>query len=119
MTLLFVYGTLKRTHENHHFMAGQAFAGAAQTPPGYTLYDLAGFPGMVRQGDDLEGVRGEVWSVDDDCLARLDELEGVDEGLYSRETVPLGNPFEKDRVEAYLYLKDTGGRPRIGAEWPR
>jgi gamma-glutamylaminecyclotransferase len=118
MTLIFVYGTLKRGYANHHFISGQAFAGTAQTPPGYTLYDLAGYPGMVRQGDDVKGVFGEVWSVDDECLLRLDELEGVAEGLYSREAVALGVPFEKETVEAYFYLKGTDGRPKVGAEWP-
>ena len=118
MSLVFVYGTLKRGGANHHFMAGQSFSGAARTPPGYTLYDLSGYPGLVRQGGDREGVCGEVWSVDDDCLTRLDWLEGVGEGLYSRGAVPLEPPFEKHRVEAYFYLKDVGGRPRIGAEWP-
>lgn len=118
MSLVFVYGTLKRSGANHHFMAGQAFAGSAQTPPGYALYEIAGYPGMVREAGDLEGVRGEVWSVDDLCLAGLDELEGVNEGLYSREIVPLGPPFEKETVEAYFYLKGTDGRPRIGPEWP-
>jgi gamma-glutamylcyclotransferase (GGCT)/AIG2-like uncharacterized protein YtfP len=118
MSLVFVYGTLKGGGENHHLMAGQAFVGAARTLAGHTLYDLAGYPGMVRQGDDADGVRGEVWSVDDDCLARLDWLEGIGKGLYSREAVPLRPPFDKERVEAYFYLKDTGGRPRVGAEWP-
>ena len=118
MSLVFVYGTLKEGGENHHLMAGQAFKGSALTQPGHTLYDLGGYPGMVRQGDDGDGVRGEVWSVDDDCLARLDWLEGISEGLYSREVVPLLPPFEKERVEAYIYLKDIGGRPRVGSEWP-
>jgi gamma-glutamylaminecyclotransferase len=118
MSLVFVYGTLMRGYANHHFMSGQTFAGTAQTPPGYTLYDLAGYPGMVREAGDAQGVFGEVWSVDDDCLARLDALEGTSEGLYSRGVVPLGVPFAKERVEAYFYLRATDGRPRIGAEWP-
>jgi gamma-glutamylcyclotransferase (GGCT)/AIG2-like uncharacterized protein YtfP len=118
MSLIFVYGTLKRGGSNHHLMAGGSFSGNAQTPPGFTLYEITGFPGMVREGDDREGVRGEVWSVGDESLAGLDELEGVGEGLYTREPVPLGAPFEGQRVEAYFYSKSTDGRPRIGPEWP-
>jgi gamma-glutamylcyclotransferase (GGCT)/AIG2-like uncharacterized protein YtfP len=118
MSLVFVYGTLKRGGSNHHFMASGSFAGNAQTPPGFTLYEIAGYPGMVREEGDREGVRGEVWSVDDECLADLDVLEGLEEGLYSRKAVPLGDPFEKTVVEAYFYLKGTEGRPRIGPEWP-
>jgi gamma-glutamylcyclotransferase (GGCT)/AIG2-like uncharacterized protein YtfP len=118
MSLVFVYGTLKRGGSNHHFMADASFVGNAQTPPGYTLYEITGYPGMVRDEGDREGVRGEVWSVGDECLADLDVLEGVDEGLYSREAVPLGAPFDNQPVEAYYYLRATEGRPRIGPEWP-
>jgi gamma-glutamylcyclotransferase (GGCT)/AIG2-like uncharacterized protein YtfP len=118
MSLIFVYGTLKHGGSNHHFMASGSFSGNAQTPPGFTLYEIAGYPGMVREHGDREGVRGEVWRVDEECLADLDVLEGVAEGLYSREIVPLGDPFEKEAVEAYIYLKSTDGRPRIGPEWP-
>jgi gamma-glutamylaminecyclotransferase len=117
MTLVFVYGTLKRGFSNHHYLAGQAFVGNARTAPGYAMYDLAGYPGMVRQGDDPEGVSGEVWSVDDECLARLDVLECTAEGLYRREAVPLGSPFEGHAVEAYVYLKSTKECRRLGAEW--
>jgi gamma-glutamylaminecyclotransferase len=118
MSLVFVYGTLKRGGSNHHFMAGQSFAGNAQTPPGFTLYEITGYPGMVREPGDREGVRGEVWRVDDACLADLDVLEGVDQGLYSREAVPLGAPFGTEAVEAYVYIKGIEGRVRIGPEWP-
>jgi gamma-glutamylaminecyclotransferase len=118
MSLIFVYGTLKRGGSNHHFMAGGSFAGNAQTPAGFTLYEIAGYPGMVREEGDREGVRGEVWIVGEECLADLDVLEGVDEGLYSREAVPLGAPFDREAVEAYIYMRGTDGRPRIGPEWP-
>ncbi len=118
MILLFVYGTLKRGGSNHHFLAGQAFVDDAHTAPGYTLYELSGYPGMVRQDDDLEGVGGEVWSVDDECLGRLEVLESTAEGLYRREAVPLGGPFAERSVETYIYLKGVEDRPRVGAEWP-
>jgi gamma-glutamylaminecyclotransferase len=117
MTLVFVYGTLKRGSSNHSFLDGQEFLGEARTAPGYTLFNLDGYPGMVRQDGDPEGVRGEVWSVDDPCLEGLDGLEGTSEGLYRRELVPLVAPFAGRRVEAYLYLRDLRGRPRVGAEW--
>ena len=117
MTLLFVYGTLKRGCSNHAFLDGQSFVGAAETAPGYALYELDGYPGMVSAAGDPAGVSGEVWSVDDACLARLDELEGTDEGLYRREGVPLRAPFGDRRVEAYLYLLGVDGRGRLGNSW--
>ncbi len=118
MTRVFVYGTLKRGSSNHALLAGQSYAGEAETAPGFDLYALGGYPGMVAAPEGTGVVTGEVWSVDDACLARLDELEGTAEGLYRREAVPLGPPFAGRRVEAYLYLKGVGGRARLGGTWP-
>ena len=47
MKLIFVYGTLKRGGHNHHFIYRQTFAGPAHTTPGFTLFDLGGYPGLV------------------------------------------------------------------------
>jgi gamma-glutamylcyclotransferase (GGCT)/AIG2-like uncharacterized protein YtfP len=62
--LIFVYGTLKRACSNHHYLGDQEFVGAARTAPGFCLYALDGFPGMVAKPDDRDGVVGEIWSVD-------------------------------------------------------
>jgi gamma-glutamylcyclotransferase (GGCT)/AIG2-like uncharacterized protein YtfP len=115
--LIFVYGTLKRGCTNHHYMAGQIFVGEAQTAAGFRLYDLGGFPGMVTQTDDREGVTGEVWSIDDACLARLDVLEGIATGHYRRETVPLLASFADPSIEAYLYPHAITGHPEVGTTW--
>ncbi|MSU69966.1 MAG: gamma-glutamylcyclotransferase [Opitutaceae bacterium] len=109
MSLIFVYGTLKRGCSNHHFLAGQTWVGAAATPPGFRLFDLGGFPGMVAQADDHAGVAGEVWSVDATCLAHLDALEGIAEGCYLRASVPLLPPFAGQTVETYF--SPCRGRP--------
>ena len=100
MTRVFVYGTLKRDGRNHRFLAGQQFLGAACTPPGFTLFSLGKYPGMMRAPDDTAGVTGELWAVDDACLKQLDELEGVAEGLYERVTVRLASPFADEPVES-------------------
>jgi gamma-glutamylaminecyclotransferase len=118
MTLVFVYGTLKRGFGNHGLLSGQVFEGEAETGPGFELYALDGYPGMVAAPGAAGRVTGEVWSVDAACLAQLDELEGTAEGLYRRAAVPLGPPFAGAQVEAYLYLKGVEGRPRLGSSWP-
>jgi gamma-glutamylaminecyclotransferase len=117
MNRIFVYGTLKRGGENHVHLTGQRFVGEAATGPGFTLYGLQGFPGMVRAADAPDGVIGELWEVDADCLRTLDILEGVAEGLYQREAIPLRPPFSDLPVQAYLYRRSLEGRPRVGAVW--
>ena len=116
-TLLFVYGTLKRGCSNHHYLAGQRFVGVARTPPGYRLYDLGGYPGIAVKPDDREGVVGEVWSVDDVALRRLDRFEGVHEGLYRREPLRLLPPFADQVIQAYVNEVDVNGRPEVGTCW--
>lgn len=115
--LLFVYGTLKRGGSNHHFLHGQKFVADARTAPGFRLYALDGFSGLVTQPDDRAGVIGEVWSVESAALVHLDALEGLDEGLYRREPIPLLAPFATQRVEAYLYARSIAGRRDLGSTW--
>lgn len=114
---IFVYGTLKRGCANHHFLTGQKFVGEARTMPGFRLYSLGGFPGMIPLSSDRDGVRGEVWSVDDAALVRLDGLEGVNEGMYRRELISLLEPFAGREVETYIYIRSVAGRQDLGSEW--
>jgi gamma-glutamylaminecyclotransferase len=116
MTLLFVYGTLKRGCKNHRHLADQTFVGEARTAPGYRLYDLGDYPGMIADPTDTQGVTGEVWSVDAAALARLDDFEGVGEALYRRERIRLLPPFDQAAVHTYLYNRDPGTRP-LGPTW--
>lgn len=118
MTRVFVYGTLKRGGSNHSFLAAQSFLGAVRTAPGYILYSLGDYPGMVRHPGDTAGVTGELWAVDDAGLKQLDLLEGVAEGLYERVSLRLAPPFADQPVETYLYLRSLEGRTAIGAVWP-
>src|SRR5262245_45309661 len=116
-TLLFVYGTLKRGCCNHHHLAGQTFVGLGRTPAGYRLYDLGGYPGIVAQPDDSTGVFGEVWSVEDESLRQLDHFEGVHEGLYRREALPLMPPFDGQKIYAYVPTVPASGGREVGSEW--
>ena len=118
MKLIFVYGTLKRGGSNHRFLAGQQFLGVATTTSGYTLYILGDYPGMVHSANSDHFVTGEVWNVDDVCLAGLDKLEGLDEGFYERVAIMLAPPFNDHVVETYLYLRTLEGRAALGSTWP-
>jgi len=117
MTLVFVYGTLKRGGSNHTYLAGQEFVAQARTLPRYRLYRIEDYPGMVPAADATAGITGEVWSVDDDCLAELDRLEGTEQGMYRREQVQLDGAFPEANVQTYVYLRDISGCADCGSTW--
>jgi gamma-glutamylcyclotransferase (GGCT)/AIG2-like uncharacterized protein YtfP len=83
MTRVFVYGTLKRGGENHHWIEAQRSVGPARTRPVYRMFDLGGYPGLVRHPQGVS-IEGELWDVDPAGLARLDVLEDVAGGEYER-----------------------------------
>lgn len=116
--LLFIYGTLKRGGENEHYLKGQDFLGRARTAPGYRLYHLQGYPGLVADDAGRGSVAGELWAVDEGCLRQLDQLEGLAEGLYRRAPVQLAPPSDAPSVETYFYLRSVEGAPECNGEWP-
>lgn len=115
MTRLFVYGTLKRGCRSHAFLAHQTYLGNAQTEPGFQLYRLEGYPGLVRAPHSSDVVTGEVYFVDDTCLRALDEFEGLPEGLYTREPISLQSPHTP--THAYVYARSVEGRPLLDGTW--
>lgn len=114
---LFVYGTLKRGGCNQGFLSGQRFISEAVTRPVYRMYDAGGYPGLVF--DEVRGrrIRGEVWEVDAECLARLDVLEDVEGGEYAREPMALEPPFDGGHVQGYRWLLPVTGLRDAGECW--
>eukprot|EP00898_Chlorokybus_atmophyticus_P003549 jgi/Chlat1/4195/Chrsp27S04238 len=115
-TSIFVYGTLKSGQPRHAALHGQRFVGPARTQPMYRMVNCGSYPALVQVAADLQGVsvEGEVWSVDQACLARLDNIEG--EGfLYKRASVKLLGC--EDSVQTYLYLRSIEGLPDCGSRW--
>jgi gamma-glutamylaminecyclotransferase len=109
---VFVYGTLKRGRGNHHFLQGQRYIGKGNTLPRYALYDLGGYPGMVETEDQPAAIAGEIWEVDDDCLAELDELESIADGEYARVWLRELEAF------AYVYEWPVDSDSRVpGDSW--
>ena len=115
-TLVFVYGTLKRGRENHGWIEKQRFVSEARTKPLYRMFDLGGYPGMIRAKDGM-AIEGEIWEVDEAGLARLDVLEDTEGGEYERVLIELDGEFASRRVEGYLYLRDVQDRRDVGASW--
>jgi gamma-glutamylcyclotransferase (GGCT)/AIG2-like uncharacterized protein YtfP len=87
---VFVYGTLKSGFRNHYLLNGCELLGAASTVPTYKMIEN-GFPVIMP---DPEGtpLAGEIYTVDVDTLARLDEQE--------RE----GTSYDRKLIDAILSL---------------
>ncbi len=92
MSLIFVYGSLKRGHYNHALLRASPCRGAWQTPARYTLLDLGRYPGIVEGG--TTAISGEVYAIDRPTLRALDRLEGHPD-YYRRQTIatPYGGAF--------------------------
>jgi gamma-glutamylcyclotransferase (GGCT)/AIG2-like uncharacterized protein YtfP len=75
MIRLFVYGTLRADAESNELMGKSILEQNAVTLRGYSLYDYEGeYPFGVSDSDGA--VIGDVFLVDKDQLALLDEYEG-------------------------------------------
>lgn len=86
MTLVFVYGTLKKGHRLSSVLSNSEPLGEARTAwPNYDLKSAGAFPYLVA-GEHY--VLGEVYRVDQPTLARLDRIEGVPH-LYTRSFLPV------------------------------
>ena len=116
-TLIFVYGTLKRGDVRAWLLDGQLYRGKAKTLPNYRLFNTGDYPALVEAaplGLPGRAIIGELWRVDDDCLARLDEEEGVDEGLYERRMIEL---TDTQHAWTYVYLQPVDGMDDCGDAW--
>ena len=102
MKIVFVYGTLKKGECQSYVMEYSLFLGEAKTEPVYTLFHNNSYPTLIEGGN--TAVKGEMYLVSDDTLRELDIIEGVEYGLYKRDTVKIAGC--KD-VIAYFYLGKT------------
>lgn len=118
-TLIFVYGTLKRGCCRASFLADQQFLSDALTAPHYALFDCGDYPALVKETINGSRIQGELWRVNSQGLALLDQVEGVSEQLYVRETIELETPVLTETVQAYFYLRDVSRLPRLGDCWIR
>lgn len=98
---VFTYGTLKRGFPNHYFLRQARFAGQARTVEPYALY-ADEFP-LVYPGASVSTIRGEVYEVDDNTLARLDRLEGHPDHYRRTEIKVRLDTGETVRAWIYFY----------------
>ncbi|MCA1062928.1 gamma-glutamylcyclotransferase [Rossellomorea sp. AcN35-11] len=103
---VFVYGTLRK-HEKNHFVLKGATLEREQAWVDGVLFDTKrGYPAL-KEGMGI--TYGEVYSIDTDILADLDELEDFieerDVNLYSRKLKRVNT--DKGTQEAYVYYSEN------------
>jgi gamma-glutamylcyclotransferase (GGCT)/AIG2-like uncharacterized protein YtfP len=116
MTFVFVYGTLKQGGCRRHFLNGSHFCGRALTQPGYRLFDLGDYPGLV-DGSPGGCIEGELYRVSDAGLAVLDAVEGVAENWFARREIRLQSPHDDFSAEAYFYCGSLKDRKELIRSW--
>jgi gamma-glutamylaminecyclotransferase len=106
--LVFVFGTLKRGFPNHHLIAQQPLLGDFETAHPYPLYLVSErySPWMMDQAGEGMKVRGQVFKVDEQCLAALDELERIHaRDGYRRQEIKVSSQQGSVKLTVYAYLK--------------
>lgn len=110
---LFVYGTLLKGQSNHdRYLSDHQYLGDAELPD-FALFDLTAYPAILPQKD--ASVRGELYSVTDDDLLKIDQLEG--EGtLYTRKSVCVRSNGVNLPAETYVYHGNLDDSLRVPSE---
>lgn len=110
---VFVYGTLMKDERANRMLSGGEYAGFFQLKD-YAMYNLGAYPGIKACTG--ESVLGELYFVNDETVAQLDEYEG-EGSLYKRETVELDAAHSKFSAEVYIYNRDVTGCQKMREEW--
>ena len=107
---IFVYGTLMTDQPNHDTFLGGSRKIADGWIDGYEMYDLGSYPGMKEGGGQ---VYGEVYTVTDEVLEKIDWLEG-EGSLYLRIPVTVHTSEENSfQADAYVYNRSVEGCARL------
>lgn len=97
MHQVFVYGSLKRDQFNHRWLQGASFIGRSCLA-GARLHSLGSYPMAVLDPDPGAVIHGELFAVEEQGLALLDQLEGHPD-FYERQVLTLA-----DGQQAWVYL---------------
>lgn len=113
---VFVYGTLKSGFWNHNLLKGCEFFGGAATEPTYKMIEN-GFP-VIMPDPEGKPLAGEIYTVDNETLARLDQLEREGRS-YDRKLIDVTLSLasgERLPTRAFIYV---GREDRFGEAFAR
>ena len=112
LTVLFVYGTLRRGLRLHHHLQGAVYLGEARIAG--SLYDIGTYPGLLVNPSP-GWVSGELFKVDEEMIQSLDAVEEYnpeepERSEYLRRVVtvwtPTGVPM---KAVTYIFNRDVQG----------
>lgn len=103
--LVFVYGTLRNGHSNHHLLKEAYCYGIGSTEASYAMYHIGGYP-YVTSSEARYPIVGELYAVDDDTLGALDSMEGHPRYYERRETNVM---VCDNHYIAWMYFRDPPG----------
>ena len=106
---VFVYGSLKKGYSNSDLLLNEKYLGEFETLDKFSMVSLGTFPGVFLSGK-ASTIKGELYKVSEDCMLRLDELEGYhgdENSLHSsiqgnEEAFPSLTPSFYDRVQIQI-----------------
>lgn len=102
---VFVYGTLMKGENNHHFLENSKCLGIAAIE-GYEMYNIGWYPAIIpREGT----IPGELYEVHESDMRNIDMLEG-EGSLYIRK---CKETTDKSLAYIYEYAQDTEGLEKI------
>lgn len=129
MTILAVYGTLKKGFYNHDYLMKEAtYIGKAILSPETVLYNLGRYPGLkLEEPSEDTGVEVELYEVTKPQLDRLDRFEGHP-NLFKRVEVTIDSfeiaeepswdeskeALKMKKAQVYLYNQPVHGKKRLG-----
>ncbi len=103
--LIFVYGTLRNGHCNHHLLKDAYCYGIGSTESSYAMYLVSGYP-YITSSETRYPIVGELYGVDDETLNLLDRMEGHPRYYERREiSVTVGGTL----YTAWMYFRDPPG----------
>ncbi|MBT1071257.1 gamma-glutamylcyclotransferase family protein [Pelotalea chapellei] len=103
--LIFVYGSLRQNHVNHHLLVDARYYGLCTTREKYAMYVVSGYP-YVTSSENRYPIVGELYGIDEETLHTLDKMEGHPRYYVRRETTVIQGNTE---YTAWMYFRDPYG----------
>tara|TARA_B100000029_G_scaffold509413_1_gene598525 strand:+ start:119 stop:547 length:429 start_codon:yes stop_codon:yes gene_type:complete len=113
-TNIFVYGSLRYKLPLNDALRNSTPIATVKTESKYTMYDLGAFPCIRKNGE--TSIVGDLYSVDDDTLARIDMIEGIPT-LYQRDFIDIKG-WENTEIYAYFFANEVYATPTVeSGDW--